>query len=66
LPSALRSGFVGRIRDFAVLNAANEIIETGDGTDASDLLEAVTWRARSAAWLVRHHDTLDRIVTASL
>ncbi len=66
LPSALRTGFVSRIRDFAVLNAANEIIETGDTTDASDLLNAVTWRARSAAWLVRHHDTLDRVVTSSL
>lgn len=66
LASEQRAGFVGMIRDFAVLNAANEIIETTANTtpvDAAALLEAVIWRSRSAGWLVRHHDTLDRIVT---
>lgn len=69
LPAALRIGFIGRIRDFAVLNAANEIIESEcseEMIEARDLLDALTWRARSAAWLVRHHDTLDRIVTSRL
>ncbi|WP_338723926.1 aminoglycoside phosphotransferase family protein [Devosia sp. XK-2] len=64
LPKADRIGFMGIVRDFAVLNAANEIssnlaLQT---TDPSGLLEAVIWRSRSAGWLVRHHDTLDRIV----
>lgn len=67
LAAAQRIGFVGMIRDFAVLNAANEIIETTANSttlDAAALLDAVIWRSRSAGWLVRHHDTLDRIVTA--
>lgn len=66
LAAAQRVGFVGMIRAFAVLNAANEIIETTANSapvDAAGLLEAVIWRSRSAGWLVRHYDTLDRIVT---
>ena len=66
LPNAARIGFVGRIRDFAVLNAANEIIQEtiSPTTDAAGVLEAVTWRARSAAWLVKHHGSLERMLTA--
>lgn len=66
LPASQRIGFMGRVRDFAVLNAANEIVEglAPPEKGASELLEAVIWRARSAAWLVKHHDTLDRIVSA--
>ncbi len=61
-----RAGFVGLIRDFAILSAANEAIEakvTPETTEAAALW-GVTWRTRSAGWLVRHHDTLERIVTA--
>lgn len=68
LSSAHRVGFVDLIRDFAVLNAADEIIEgniTSQTTDAAAVLAAVAWRSRSAAWLVKHHDTLDRIVRSS-
>jgi hypothetical protein len=67
LPAAQRTGFVGLVRDFAIQNAANEIIQaqmTKEIVGPSALLEAVVWRTRSAAWLVQHHDTLDRIVTA--
>jgi hypothetical protein len=66
LPSAKRVGFMGLVRDFAVLNAASEISSNLGlkDTDPASLLEAVIWRTRSAGWLVRHHDTLDRIVTA--
>lgn len=65
LPRSRRVGFIGLMRDFAVLNAANELSENLNLRDSApqDLLEAVIWRSRSAAWLVRHHDTLDRIVT---
>ena len=66
LPAKDRAGFVGRMRDFAVACAANEAAEakvTPETTDATALW-AITWRTRSAAWLVKHHDTLERIVTA--
>ena len=65
LPKAKRVGFMGLVRDFAVLNAANEITsnQSMQDTDPKGLLEAVIWRSRSAGWLVRHHDELDRVVT---
>lgn len=65
LPRSHRAGFVGLIRDFAILSAANEAIEakvTPESTDPTPLW-AVTWRARSAGWLVKHHDTLERMLT---
>lgn len=64
LPRAKRVGFMGLVRDFAVLNAANEIAANPalQATDPAGLLEALIWRSRSAGWLVRHHDTLDKIV----
>lgn len=67
LPLARRLGFISLVRDFATLNAANEISANLplQATDPAALLDAVIWRSRSAAWLVKHHDTLDRIVTAS-
>lgn len=67
LPASRRIGFVALIRDFAILNAANEIIQgnvTAEATDAAAVLGAVAWRTRSAGWLVKHHDTLERVVTA--
>lgn len=66
LPRSRRAGFVGLIRDFAILSAANEAIDakvTPESTDPTPLW-AVTWRARSAGWLVKHHNTLERILTA--
>ncbi|WP_291407613.1 phosphotransferase [Devosia sp.] len=68
LPTAQRVGFMDRVRDFAVLNAANEISSNPElqSSDPAALLEAVVWRSRSAGWLVRNHATLDRVVTARL
>lgn len=67
LSSENRVGFMGLVRDFAVLNAANEISTNLalQETDPKGLLEAVIWRSRSAGWLVKHHDTLDRVVTGA-
>lgn len=67
LPHRDRVGFVDRMRDFAILSAANEAIEAkvSPETDDATPLWGITWRTRSAAWLVRHHDTLDRIATSS-
>jgi hypothetical protein len=67
LPAKDRVGFVGRMRDFAIACAANEAEEakvTPETTDATALW-AITWRTRSAGWLVKHHDTLERIVRAA-
>jgi aminoglycoside phosphotransferase (APT) family kinase protein len=64
LPRRERQGFVGRMRDFAIISAANEAREakiTPETTDASALW-AVTWRTRSAGWLVTHHDALERVI----
>lgn len=69
LPAKRRVGLVGLMRDFAILNAANETHQDNsvvEDADASAMLEAVTWRVRSAGWLVKHHDALDRIVTARI
>jgi len=66
LSASRRIGFVGLVRDFAILNAANEIIEGNVTAESTDLtpLWAVAWRTRSAAWLVKHHDILERVLLA--
>lgn len=57
LPKAARLGFVDLIRDFAILNAANEAIEAGVRPNSSDSTPAwgIAWRAKSAAWIIRNH-----------
>ncbi len=66
LPPRQRVGFVGLMRDFAIACAANEAIEAGISPDTVDAgpLWAITWRVRSAGWLVRHHDAIERVVLA--
>jgi Ser/Thr protein kinase RdoA (MazF antagonist) len=63
LARAERAGMVGLIRDFAILSADHEAV-TGRGPETTDgdLLAAVTWRARSAAWVVRHRAVLERSI----
>lgn len=66
LSRSRRAGIVDLVRDFAILSAANEAIEakvTPETTDPAALW-GVTWRARSAGWLVKHHDILQRIISA--
>lgn len=57
-----RVGFVDTMRDFAVLCAANEVIEAGIKPDTQDAsaLWAISWRTRSAGWIVRHKNALER------
>ena len=57
-----RVGFVDTMRDFAVLCAANEVIDAGITPDTQDAsaLWAISWRTRSAAWIGRHRDALER------
>ncbi|HWV19467.1 MAG TPA: aminoglycoside phosphotransferase family protein [Devosia sp.] len=64
LPRSDRAGFVDLVSNFALLSAANETIEakvTPETTEATALW-AITWRTRSAAWIVRHREVLDRLV----
>jgi len=64
LSRAERQGFVGLIIDFVVLNAANEAKECAETPDipAADAVAAMTWRTRSAGWLVRHRAVLERVI----
>lgn len=67
LPRSQREGFMGLLRDFVTLNAANEAIQakiTPETTDATALW-AITWRARGAAWIQRNQEALERAVLAT-
>ena len=61
LPRAQRVGFVDRMIEFAVRDAADEAIEAGITPDSADAtaLWGVTWRVRSAAWMLKHRRTLE-------
>ena len=61
LTAAQRHGFVERIIEFVVYDTAEQADEAGvtrDTTDATALW-GLTWRARAAAWLLRHRRTLE-------
>jgi Phosphotransferase enzyme family len=68
LPAAERTGFVDAMIEFAVHSARHEAVRCGvtpDTTAAVDpagypVLWAVTWRARSASWMLRHRQVLER------
>ncbi len=47
--------------EFAVRDAAAEAIEAGVTPDTRDpdALWGITWRTRSAAWVLRHRSTLE-------
>lgn len=56
-----RGGFVDKILAFAVHDAADQAIQgnvTPDSQDAEPLW-AVTWRTRSASWILRNRHTLE-------
>lgn len=62
-----RRAFVGQLAEFAIHEARQESIDAGiteDSTDAVDaagypVMWAVTWRARSASWILRHRAVLE-------
>ncbi|MGB8646735.1 MAG: phosphotransferase [Anaerolineae bacterium] len=64
LSAKQRRGFVDRIVEFVVHAAANEADEAGvtpdttSGGTAPELVWALAWRARAAAWVYRHRGTL--------
>lgn len=62
LPTVAREGFVDRMIEFAVHDAAAQVPDVTiapDTHDAKDLW-ALTWRVRSAGWMLRHRQALQR------
>jgi hypothetical protein len=57
-----RRGFVETMADFVILCARNEAIEAGVTEDTRDPtpLWAITWRTRSAGWIVQNRTALER------
>ena len=62
LSRSQRVGFVDRIIEFAVHDAAEQVIETNVTPETQDPtpLWAITWRTRGAAWMLRHRAMLQR------
>jgi hypothetical protein len=69
LSSSARDGLIDKMIEFAVHSAADEAIQ-GKLTPESDafdttgypVLWAVTWRVRSASWMLRHRALLERAI----
>jgi hypothetical protein len=64
LPAAGRAGLVGRMVEFAIRDCAWEATRarvTPGSTDAAPLW-ALAWRARAAAWMLRHQALLERAI----
>jgi hypothetical protein len=65
LPHSQRVGFVEKMIEFAIHDAAVQAIEgnvTLETKDASSLW-AIAWRTRSASWMQRHKAVLEREIT---
>jgi len=65
LAAADRRGLVTAMIEYAIRDSAAEAIQAGvtpDGGDC-DALWAIAWRARSAAWMVRHRQLLENALT---
>jgi hypothetical protein len=60
LSARQRSGFVDRIIEFVVYDTAEQADDAGVTPDTTDPepVWALAWRARAAAWLLRHRRTL--------
>ncbi len=66
LTSRQRSGFVDRMIEFAICDTAWEADDAMVGPDTTThpiALWAMAWRARSAAWMVRHRRVLQAALT---
>lgn len=61
LPRAQRLGFVDKMIEFAIHDAADEAIEHRVTPETRDptALWGVTWRTRGASWMLRHRSTLE-------
>ena len=62
LPAERRRGLLDRIIEFAITDTASEADDAEvapETTSHSIALWSMAWRARSAAWMIRHRRTLD-------
>lgn len=64
LPGAQRAGFVDKMIEFALQDAAAEASAAGPSpnTTESSPLWGITWRVRGAAWMLRHRAALELII----
>lgn len=62
LSRAGRAGFVDRMVECAVCNAADEVNEASAAWESRESVRlwAITWQTRSAAWMLRHRAALER------
>jgi hypothetical protein len=60
-----RRGLVTAMIEYAIRDSAAEAVQAGVTPEAGDrdALWAITWRARSAAWMVRHRSLLENALT---
>ncbi|MBY5772425.1 aminoglycoside phosphotransferase family protein [Rhizobium laguerreae] len=64
LSQKARRGFIDQLIEFAVLDAAAQAIEssvTAESTDPEPLW-AITWRTKSAAWILRNRRMLETVL----
>lgn len=59
---AERAGFVDKMIEFAIHDAADQAIQAGVTMQSrdDDLLWAIAWRTRSGRWMLQHRAILDR------
>jgi len=67
LSSKEREGFAGRLIETAILDCANEAIQGRIAPDSTDTrwLWGLAWRSRSAAWMLRHRQLLERAISGN-
>lgn len=67
LPRARRISLVDKMIEFAIQDAAAQAAEAHVTPDmrASEALWGITWRTKSAAWMLRHRPVLERALGAS-
>jgi Phosphotransferase enzyme family len=65
LPAADRRGLVTAMIEYAIRDSAAETVQARVTPQSGDCgaLWAITWRARSAAWMVRHRSLLENALT---
>jgi hypothetical protein len=65
LAAADRRGLVTAMIEYAIRDSAAEAVQAGVTPETGDCgaLWAITWRARSAAWMVRHRSLLENALT---
>jgi Phosphotransferase enzyme family len=66
LPAAERDGLVTRMIEYAIRDCAAEAVQARVTPDSADPapLWALTWRARSAAWMIRHRTLLENAIAS--